>query len=107
MTNFDEVNNEFISFYEAMLGTKEDVSSIKPDVIAEGSVLTVQQGSGLCKPVTASAIKSAFFSIPNAKAPRPDGFSAGFFKTTWHIIEQDVCYIPFPIYKEMRCRKNV
>jgi len=47
--------------------------------------LTVEQQLAICAPFTEKDIKDAIFSIPNTKSPGPDGFSSGFFKTTWHI----------------------
>jgi len=38
----------------------------------------------LCKPFTDNDIKKAMFSIPNHKSPGPDGFSSGFFKSSWN-----------------------
>lgn len=35
-------------------------------------------------------IKRAAFDVSALKAPRPDGFSAGFFHNSWNIIEADV-----------------
>lgn len=36
-------------------------------------------------------IKEAVFSINGGKAPGPDGFSAKFYHSYWHIIGPDVC----------------
>ncbi|XP_074302949.1 uncharacterized protein LOC141637289 [Silene latifolia] len=41
--------------------------------------------------VTNEEIKDALFSIPNHKAPGPDGFSRAFFKDPWEIIGVDIC----------------
>jgi len=51
-----------------------------------GNILIVEQQLALCAPFTEKDIKIALFSIPNTKSPGPDGFSSGFFKSTWHII---------------------
>ncbi|KAJ8436760.1 hypothetical protein Cgig2_030118 [Carnegiea gigantea] len=51
-----------------------------------GNILTVEQQFALCAPFTEKDIKTAIFSIPNAKSPGPDGFGSGFFKSTRHIM---------------------
>ena len=44
----------------------------------------------LASPVTDQEIKDTFWSLKANKAPGPDGFSAGFFKTSWAIVGRDV-----------------
>jgi hypothetical protein len=44
------------------------------------------QQSGLEQPVTNEEIKTALFSIPNDKAPDPDGFTSLLYKKSWSII---------------------
>lgn len=48
-------------------------------------------GTRLLCPVTNDEIKKAIWSIADKKAPEPDGFSAGFYKTTWPIIGETIC----------------
>ena len=43
----------------------------------------------LIQPITEEEIKMALFSIPDNKAPGPDGFTAYFFKRAWEIIRTD------------------
>jgi len=58
---------------------------IDPHVISIGNTLIVEQQLAMCAPFIKKDIKIAIFSTPNTKSPDPDGFSSGFFKTTWHI----------------------
>jgi len=45
----------------------------------------------LCMPFTDTEIKEAMFSIQNHKSPGPDGFSSGFFKSSWNLTGPLVC----------------
>ncbi|KAL2237482.1 UNVERIFIED_CONTAM: hypothetical protein Sindi_0939900 [Sesamum indicum] len=53
-------------------------------------VLTKEEGDMLVTHVTRDEVEEAFFDIEEDKAPGPDGFSAGFYKTAWPIIDREV-----------------
>jgi hypothetical protein len=53
------------------------------------SSISPAQQSGLEQPVTNEEIKAALFSIPDDKAPGPDGFTSLFYKKSWSIIGAD------------------
>ncbi|KAJ8420343.1 LOW QUALITY PROTEIN: hypothetical protein Cgig2_012108 [Carnegiea gigantea] len=73
-------------YYKSQLGEQLPHSGkIDPHVISMGNVLSIEQQFGLCAPFSDNDIKNAIFSIPNTKSPGPNGFSSGFFKSTWHI----------------------
>jgi len=73
-------------FYKRLLGEQNNWRrQIDPHVIGMGNILTVEQQLALCASFTEKDIKTAIFSIPNTKSPGPDGFSSGFFKSTWHL----------------------
>ncbi|XP_074266666.1 uncharacterized protein LOC141589945 [Silene latifolia] len=55
------IQSAFLKYYEALLGT------------------------------AGKEIKEALFSIPNHKAPGPDGFSSAFFKDSWSVVGDEVC----------------
>ncbi|KAK1620547.1 hypothetical protein QYE76_026064 [Lolium multiflorum] len=46
--------------------------------------------SELDVPFTLEELKTAVFDTPSDKAPGPDGFSAGFFKTSWGVVKDDL-----------------
>ena len=73
------------------------------DIISKGSILTLEQQVHLCRPLTDLEIKEALFSIPNTKSLRPDDFTSGFFKATWHLTGGLVCKVmkDFLITKKM------
>ena len=44
----------------------------------------------MIKPIEPTEIKSTLFAIGGEKAPGPNGYTAKFFKSTWHIVGGDV-----------------
>ncbi|KAL0402394.1 UNVERIFIED_CONTAM: hypothetical protein Slati_4269300 [Sesamum latifolium] len=52
--------------------------------------ITQQEACTLEIPVTGIKFKEAIFSIANDKAPRPDGYSAAFFKIAWSVVGSDL-----------------
>ncbi|KAJ7009375.1 hypothetical protein NC653_000139 [Populus alba x Populus x berolinensis] len=61
----------------------EDISRLFPSSISGAQIPDLEQ------PVTNEEIKTALFSIPDDKAPGPDGFTSLFFKKSWSIIGAD------------------
>ena len=61
----------------------EDISRLFPSTIPGAQI------PGLEQPVSNEEIKTALFSIPDDKAPGPDGFTSLFFKKSWSIIGAD------------------
>eukprot|EP00253_Pinus_taeda_P001936 PITA_01936 len=48
------------------------------------------QNWALCREITLGEVEEAVNSMPNDKAPGPDGFTINFYKACWHIIKQEV-----------------
>ncbi|XP_074318678.1 uncharacterized protein LOC141655500 [Silene latifolia] len=69
-----------------LLGSKKETEHVRMEVLQTGSFCSDQHCISLLSPVTKEEIKSAVFSIPKDKAPRPDGYTSGFFKDSWDII---------------------
>jgi exonuclease III len=46
--------------------------------------------SDLDVPFSLEELKRAVFDTPTDKAPGPDGFSGGFFRTSWNVIKEDL-----------------
>ncbi|XP_020259034.1 uncharacterized protein LOC109835466 [Asparagus officinalis] len=90
ITEPEDVANELISFFKNQMGTA--VVTTKPDIniIKNGYRLNDDQASYLAAPVSKDEIRIAVFSLSDNKSPGPDGFSASFYKSTWHIIGEEV-----------------
>ena len=59
---------------------------IDREMMPSGYCLNIEQQLKLCASLLETDITKAIFSIPNAKSPRPDGFSSGFFKKSWEVM---------------------
>ncbi|XP_074299186.1 uncharacterized protein LOC141630235 [Silene latifolia] len=78
-------------YYENLLGTAGHTTPVCVSVVHQGPICNSEHHSVLLAPVTKKEIKEAFFSIPNHKAPGPDGFSSAFFKDSWSVVGDEVC----------------
>jgi len=53
-------------------------------------VVTSEQNWALSREITLEEVEEAVRSVPNDKAPGPDGFTINFYKACWNIVKQDV-----------------
>ena len=91
---FDKVGEVLHAFYTDLLGrTYMPHTPLDTSTISLGDSLSMEQQIDLCKAFTDADIKEALFSIPNHKSPGPDGFSSGFFKSTWSSTDPLVCHM--------------
>ncbi|KAK4382247.1 hypothetical protein Sango_2890500 [Sesamum angolense] len=86
LTEQDEVVDEFVSFYQRLLG-------------AECTVLVQRP--------TREEVKDAFFDIAEDKAPGPDGYSSGFYKAAWPVIGDEVVKAILEFFTTGRLLKQV
>ena len=91
-TSLKEVGDEFVAYYQQLLGTSKSIVPLDNAVIWCGPCLPSSSHSFLLSPVSADDIRQAIFSIENEKAPGPNGYSSFFFfKQAWSIVEGDFC----------------
>ncbi|KAK4384169.1 Retrovirus-related Pol polyprotein from type-2 retrotransposable element R2DM [Sesamum angolense] len=88
LTEQDEVVDEFVSFYQRLLGGERrreyiDLRYLRPWA---RHVVTPAECTALVQRPTQEEIKDAFFDIAEDKAPGPDGYSSGFYKAAWPVI---------------------
>ncbi|KAL0313359.1 UNVERIFIED_CONTAM: hypothetical protein Sradi_5735200 [Sesamum radiatum] len=58
-------------------------------------------------PVSPDEIKQAIFDIDETKAPRPDGYSLGFFKAAWLVVGREVTQAILEFFSTGRLLKQV
>lgn len=85
-----EVADEFIRYYEDLLGTTTPVHQVDPTVFQIGATVPPDSLDMLTAPVTEQEIRAVMFSIGTDRAPGPDGYSAGFFRHSWETVGGDV-----------------
>ncbi|KAL9230664.1 hypothetical protein vseg_005987 [Gypsophila vaccaria] len=98
------VEEAFLSYYKDLLGSSRPTTEINVDIVNSGSLVTDSQRQELMRPVSGAEIKEAIFSIPDTKAPGPDGFSSAFFKKSWGIIGEEIIGAVKDFFSD---RKNV
>ncbi|XP_074298602.1 uncharacterized protein LOC141629514 [Silene latifolia] len=87
----DGVTNAFQDYYSYLLGSQQTISALDVDLLRRDGCLLPADHHNLTKNITLLEIKEAVFSIDSNSSPGIDGFSSGFFKSAWSIIEKDFC----------------
>ncbi|KAH0704370.1 hypothetical protein KY285_018648 [Solanum tuberosum] len=90
-TDPDTIANIFVSYYKDLLGRKEPHRrKANKNLLKNGNVLTIDHQINLLAPFPEKDVKTAMFSIDINKSPGPDGYGAGFFKSSWNIVGKDI-----------------
>lgn len=82
ITDPKEVEAEFVSYYAQLFSTEQPTKEFDASPITKCRVSNNTEPFGLCRPFTVEDVKKALFSIPNSRAPGPDGFFKGSFGTS-------------------------
>ena len=93
MTSYEEISQEAVNFFRKLLGSADpNVKRCTGSLLAElhPKTLSDEAQADLIKEITPEEIKAAMFAIDGGKSPRPDGFTAHFFKEAWSIVGRDV-----------------
>ncbi|CAN1773889.1 LINE-1 retrotransposable element ORF2 protein [Linum perenne] len=85
----EDISRVAVAFYKKLLGEQTEVKSTGYDSLITLKLLDTQADE-MVRPVSRDEVKRALFSIPNEKAPGPDGYNALFFKDSWNILENDL-----------------
>jgi hypothetical protein len=82
-----------LEFYRNLLGSKNthftDASAERVKQLIS-PIVPIEEATLLERDVTAEEIKKTIFSMKSNKAPGPDGYTAEFYKSSWHIVGGDV-----------------
>ncbi|KAL0295481.1 UNVERIFIED_CONTAM: LINE-1 reverse transcriptase [Sesamum radiatum] len=92
LTGTQDVTQEFISYFQSLLGGTSPHRVVDLDFLRSDlkHTLTIDEANLLDAPVTQSDIKDAFFAIDEDSAPGPDGYTSAFFKSAWPVIGHDI-----------------
>ncbi|KAK4384174.1 putative ribonuclease H protein, partial [Sesamum angolense] len=109
LTTQEDVVNEFVSFYQRLLGGDRrrefiDLRYLRPWA---RHVLTQEESQALVQSVTREEIKDAFFDIAEDKAPGPDGYSSVFYKAAWPVIGEEMIKAILEFFTTGRLLKQV
>ncbi|XP_074266109.1 uncharacterized protein LOC141588575 [Silene latifolia] len=85
-----DIQQAFLKYYQMLLGSKSNTIQVNEAIVRKGSLCNEDHAQILLSPVTRNEVKEVMFSIPNDKAPGPDGYSSKFFKDSWNIVGNDV-----------------
>eukprot|EP00253_Pinus_taeda_P035519 PITA_35519 len=64
--------------------------AIKELTAAIPKSITSNQNWALCREISMEEVEEAIRSMPNDKAPGPDGFTINFYKACWNTVKQEV-----------------
>ncbi|KAL0295155.1 UNVERIFIED_CONTAM: Retrovirus-related Pol polyprotein from type-2 retrotransposable element R2DM [Sesamum radiatum] len=109
LTSQPEVIDEFIRYYEELLGgtTRDRLIDLRYLRPWARHILTVDETEALIAPVSSAEIRQAIFDIDETKAPGPDGYSAGFYKAAWSVIGGEVTQAILDFFRNGRLLKQI
>ncbi|KAL0292355.1 UNVERIFIED_CONTAM: hypothetical protein Sradi_6992700 [Sesamum radiatum] len=109
LTSQPEVIDEFIRYYEELLGgtTRDRLIDLRYLRPWARHILTVDEAEALIAPVSSAEIRQAIFDIDETKAPGPDGYSAGFYKAAWSVIGGEVTQAILDFFRNGRLLKQI
>ncbi|KAI0513681.1 hypothetical protein KFK09_009711 [Dendrobium nobile] len=88
----EDIAKVFINHYKTLVNTPAPtVLNHQAVDIPAGNVIPAHLTSILIAPVTIEEIKHIVFTGKSNTAPGPDGFTFDFYKSTWNVIQHQLC----------------
>ncbi|XP_070011185.1 uncharacterized protein [Nicotiana sylvestris] len=102
------VEQQFISFFEDLLGTRDsELPCLDVNIARNGPCLNREQQLNMIKSVSDSEILQGLKELPSDKAPAIDGFPVEFFKKYWNIVGEEVIKAVKEFFESGKLMKNV
>ncbi|KAK9713622.1 hypothetical protein RND81_06G040400 [Saponaria officinalis] len=105
-TGSAQVVEGFLLFYQQLLGTSIEVQDLD-SFISAGQRVDPSEWCSLTRDVQAEEVKSALFSIDINSSPGSDGFSSGFFISSWTLIGAYLCKVVKEFFRIARMPKQL
>ncbi|XP_074291817.1 uncharacterized protein LOC141618622 [Silene latifolia] len=87
----EHILEAFVAYYKDLLGSTSANSGFYPHIIDKGEKVHTADWDKLCEIPYSDEINRVIFSIAEEKSPGPDGYSSCFYKSSWAIIQGDIC----------------
>ncbi|GJY55944.1 aspartic peptidase [Tanacetum coccineum] len=100
------VADAFVSHYHQFLGT----SMVYEELHTEGLFMknvSATSNLNMVKPVSDEEIRAAMFDIGDDRASCPDGYTSAFFKKSWYIIGNDICFAVRDFFSNAQLLKEI
>ncbi|KAL0394851.1 UNVERIFIED_CONTAM: hypothetical protein Slati_4451300 [Sesamum latifolium] len=104
-----EVINEFIAYYQTLLGGDRRARMIDLCYLRPWAryLINEDDATQLIRRVNPDEVKQAVFDIAEDKAPGPDRYSSGFFKAAWPVVRKEVTRAILEFFASGRLLKQV
>lgn len=88
----DQIATVIINFYKSLLNNIEavDLNAQNDMLKAKPKLITESDNKIMNNKLSLEEVKTAVFQLHPDKAPRPDGFQAGFFQKCWHFVGEEI-----------------
>jgi hypothetical protein len=92
LTSFEEIKKTTSAHFDDLYNEKElvDINLRDQALTYIPQIVSERDNEEISKRVNEEEILSALWKFGSDKAPRPDGFTAHFYKKNWHIIKFDL-----------------
>ncbi|KAL0292727.1 UNVERIFIED_CONTAM: hypothetical protein Scaly_3154100 [Sesamum calycinum] len=108
LTEYTAVTGEFVNYFKKLFGGSQrqtqNLDHLQPFA---RYLISEDEATQITSPFQRHEIKEVLFDINEDSAPGPDGFSSGFFKSSWAVIGEDVCRAVMEFFNHDRLLKQL